>query len=154
MTKIICLITVTLLFSGCIFLPNDAGIYNISRYSESFTNRRATENELNHISNAVKNTAEEFGFLKMDRQEWQDSNIVCYSKRPNISTNYDHLNGSKSSLTICIMNDPSNVFISIRNWKGTIETDFSKAFTARLEKELSKIIDMKKVRFKMFVTLT
>ena len=156
MIKIIFLITVIFFLGGCILLPNDAGIYNISRYSENFTNRRATENEIVLIGTVVKNTAEEFGFLKMKRQEWQDSSIVCYSKRSEIITIYDHLNGSKSRLTICFTNDPSDLFITIRNWdwNGTVETDYMKALTTRLENELSKIIDMKKVRLIKFVTLT
>lgn len=157
MIKIIFLITAVFFLSSCLLLPNDAGIYNISCYSETFTNRRATESEVELIGSVIKNTAEEFGFFKVKREEWQDSSIVCYVKRPEINTIYDHLSGSNSNLSICFTSKPrSDLFITIRNWDRheTIETDYMKAFTTRLENELGKIIDMKKVRFTKFVTIT
>jgi hypothetical protein len=53
-----------------------------------------------------------------------------------------------------MVKDPESLSILVKDWKNTIETDFMKAFKARLEKELGKEIDMKKVRFRRNFSLT
>ena len=147
MFKFICAITVIFLINGCIY-TDYTGFYHLSRDSENFANRPATADELNFIEKSVKNIAVEFGFLEADHMEWQYSNTIFFTKRPTIKTKYDHLNGFESIIGIYLLKDPGSISITIKDWKNTSETDFVKTLKARLEKELGKEIDMKKVRFR------
>ena len=151
MFKCFCVIAVIFLISGCSIYTDYVGSYNLSRDSENFFNRPATPNELNYIVKTIKNIGEEFGFVERDwrnRKDYELANVVDLFKKQGIKTQYDHLSGSDSIISILMFIDPGNISISIRDRKNTIETDFMKAFKARLEKELSKEIDMKKVRFR------
>ena len=148
--KYICVISIIFLINGC-FYTDYVGFYHLSRESENFAKRPATVDELNFIEKSIKNIAADFGFAEVDRwnrKDWEPTNVVDLFKSRDIKTPYDYLKGSNSTINIYMVKDPRSISILIRDWKNTIETDFMKAFKDRLEKELSKEIDMKKVRFR------
>jgi hypothetical protein len=152
MLKLLGVITAIFLIniSGCIY-TDYVGSYNLSRDSENFANRPATSDELNFIVNTIKKIAYEFGFVERElaeRRYLEDTNVVDLFKKQGINTQYGNLNGSDSIISVFMFIDPESISISIRDRINTTETDFIKAFKARLENELSKEIDMKKVLFR------
>lgn len=149
MLKYICLIATIFFINGCIS-TDYAGFYNLSRDSESFANRLPTADEFSYILNAIRNTAEEFGFAETDKANLKGSSydFVDMFKKHGIKTQYDHLKGSDSVINVNMVIDPKYMSILIRDRENTYETDFIKTLKAKLENELSKKIDMKKVRFK------
>lgn len=150
MLKNLCVIAAIFLISGCIY-TDYVGSYNLSSDSETFANRPATTDELNFIVNTIKRIADEFGFVERDLRErryLEHANVVDLFKKQGIKTQYDYLNGSDSIISIFMFIESGSISINIRDRISTIETDFMKVFKTRLEKELSKEIDMKKVRFR------
>lgn len=142
------------LVSGCVY-KNYSGFYHLSRYSENFADRPATAEEFYFIVDTVKNIAEEFGFsVSPPSKTGQYTDALELVNRPIIKTRYDHLDGSKSLVDIYMIKDPKSISILVRDWKNTTETDFVKTLKIRLENELSKKIDMKKVHFKRVFSLT
>jgi hypothetical protein len=151
MLKLLGVITAIFLIniSGCIY-TDYVGSHNLRDF-ENFANRPATSDELNFIVNTIKKIAYEFDFVERElaeRKYLEDTNVVDLFKKQGINTQYGNLNGSDSIISVFMFIDPESISISIRDRINTTETDFIKAFKARLENELSKEIDMKKVLFR------